>query len=278
MALTKNQIKQIQKIIREHMEVLGLLFVGEGKPSPSLINNLKLPKEIKDLITSSYKYGKLSAVQGKDLSTMSDTEVNKLLKNLKLTKAQQRSVEYSKIKAQQYIDAMTQRITTNIVSATIQSNFDMWSAVKEVIPDSLENGTPRHQVIQKLREMTGDMERDWHRVAHTEMWSAKCHGEVDAMMAGESPLTNKGADTKVYIKPAHNACNKCKQLYLESDRITPRVFSLSELIANGSNQGKKQADWKATVPCLHPKCMCVLNVKPDDTEFDSQGNLIYSPK
>ena len=31
MVLTKNQIKQIQKIIKEHMQVLGLLFVGDAK-------------------------------------------------------------------------------------------------------------------------------------------------------------------------------------------------------------------------------------------------------
>lgn len=122
------------------------------------------------------------------------------------------------------------------------------------------------------------MERDLHRLAHTEMWSAKCNGEVDAILNNESPFTNEGAEAIVYIKPSKNACNKCKQLYLETDGTTPREFRIADLIANGSNYGKKQADWKACIPPLHPNCMCPINIKPKDTEFDSQGNLVYKPK
>ena len=242
------------------------------------MKKLGLPKDIEDLITSTYKYGKLSTLKGKDLSNMSYTDVRKLMRGLKMSKAQQYSIEHSKIKAQQSIDSINQRLTTNIITMAVQSDLDMWEAVKQVIPAAMENDTPRYQVIQQLREMTKDMERDWHRVAHTELWTAKCQGEVDAIMNGESPFTNDKGETLVFVRPAHNACNKCKQLYLESDGITPRIFRLADLISNGSNYGKKQSDWKATVPCLHPNCMCTLNVMPKDTAFDSQGNLIYKPK
>lgn len=275
--LTRSQINQIKKIINEHMEVIGVLTVGDGQPSPRLVKKLGLPKSISDLITTAYKYGKLSVLQGKDLSNMSESEVNKLMRNLKLTKAQQNSVEFSKIKAQQAIDSMTQRLTSNIITMAVQSDLNMWEAVKQVIPAAMENDTPRYKVIQQLREMTNDWERDWHRVAHTEMWSAKCQGEVEAIVNGDSPLSSDKEETLIYIKPSHNACNKCKQLYLERDGITPKTFILADLIANGTNYGKKQADWKPVVPPLHPNCMCPISVKPNDTEFDSQGNLIFKP-
>ena len=125
----------------------------------------------------------------------------------------------------------------------------------------------------RLREKTNDWERDWHRVAHTEMWSAKCQGEVEAILQGESPFSNDKGDTEVYCKPGPNACPKCKQMYLERDGVTPKVFKLSQLISNGSNYGKKQADWKPCVPPLHPNCMCPLSIKPKNTKFDEQGNL-----
>lgn len=253
------------------------IVTGDGKPSPRLVKKLGLPKEIEDLITSSYRYGKLKVLQGKDLSNMSDSDVKKLVRNVKLNKAQQYSVEHSKIKAQQSIDTLTQKITSSVVTMAVQSDLSMWEAVKEVIPAAMENDTPRYKVVQELREKTNDWERDWHRVAHTEMWSAKCQGEAEAIMNGESPLSSDKGETLVYVKPAHNACNKCKQLYLEVDGVTPKVFRLADLIANGTNYGKKQADWKPCVPPLHPNCMCVINVKPKDTEFDAQGNLIYKP-
>lgn len=277
MPITKTQIRQIQKIINDHMEILMQITTGDGKPSPTLLRKLKIPKGITDLITNSYQYGKLRILEGKDLSNMSESDVKKLLRNLRLTPTQKQSIEHAKVKAQQYIDNLNQRITSNVVTMAIQSDLSMWDAVKDIVPAALENNTPRYKVIQQLRETTGDMMRDWHRVAHTEMWDAKVQGEAEAILHNESPLSKKGADTLVYKKPAYNACNKCKQLYLEKDGITPKVFKLSELVSYGTNYGKKQADWVPTVGTLHPNCMCTLNVKPDDTEFDSQGNLIYKP-
>lgn len=275
--LTRSQIKQIQKIISDHMEAIGLLLVGDGQPSPRLVKKLGLPKSISDLITDSYKYGKLAILEGKDLSNMSEEDVKKLMRTLKLTPSQKHSIEYSKIKAQQSIDSMTQRLTTNIVTMAIQSDLNMHEAIKQVIPAAMENDTPRYKVIQQLREMTGDMERDWHRVAHSEMFDAKLQGEAEAIMNNESPFSNKKGDTFVFKRPAKNCCNKCRQLYLEADGVTPKVFKLSELMANGTNYGKKQADWVATLGILHPNCMCVLNIMPPDTEFDSQGNLVFKP-
>lgn len=275
--LTRSQIRQIQRIINDHMEVLMQITVGDGKPSPRLVKKLGLPEAIVDLITTSYKYGKLGVLQGKDLSTMSESDVKKLMRNIKLTKSQQNSVDYSKIKAQQSIDSLSQRITSSVVTMAIQSDLSMWEAVKDVIPAAMENDTPRYKVIQELREKTGDWERDWHRVAHSEMWDAKLQGEAEAIMNDESPLSKDKGETLVYKRPAHNCCNKCRQLYLEKDGVTPKVFRLADLMANGTNYGKKQADWLPTLGILHPNCMCTLNVMPKDTTFDAQGNLVFKP-
>lgn len=272
--LTRTQLNQIKKIIADHMEVLMKITIGDGHPSPELLKKLGLPKTVTDLITNSYQYGRLSVVQGKDLSVMNEKEVANLLKQLKMTKSQQYSIDAAKIRAQQSIDSITQRITSTVVTMAVQSDLTMWETVKGVIPTALENNTPRHRVIQQLRNKTQDMNRDWHRVAHSEMWNAKLQGEAEAIVNNESPLSKQGVNTLVYKKPAHNACAKCKQLYLERDGITPRVFKLSELLANGDNYGKKQADWVPTLGILHPNCMCPLNVMSDGTKFDSQGNLV----
>ena len=275
--LTRTQINQIKKIITEHMDVIMSITTGTGKPSPELLKKLGLPKSANDLITSSYQYGRLRVLQNKDLENMSASEVAELLKKLKLTSEQQRSIDYAKLKAQQYMDNLTQKIISNTVAAAIQSDLAMWDAVKQVVPAAIQNSSPRQKVVQELRDKTQDMYRDWHRVASSEMWGAKCQGEAEAIIHNESPLTNKGGETEVYIKPSWNTCAKCKQLYLEKDGVTPKVFKLAELMANGNNYGKKQADWVPCIPPLHPNCQCTMNVKPSDTTFDSQGNLTYKP-
>lgn len=276
--ITSSQLNQVKNIIQNHMDVIGHITVGGGTPPPELLRKLNLPKNITDLITTAYSYGKLSMLQGKDLSNMNPKDVEILIRKMKLTPSQQYSVEQSKIKAQSNLDSLTQKLTSMVTNTAIQSDLQMYSVIGEVLPAAMEFNTPRYKVIQMLRDKTGDFNRDWHRVAQTEMWDAKLQGEAEAILSNEHPMTSKGAETLVYKKPAWNCCNKCRQLYLESDGVTPKVFKLSELMANGSNYGKKQADWKPTLGVLHPNCQCVLNVKPDDTEFDASGNLVYKNK
>ena len=274
--LTKTQIAQIKKIITEHMEVLMKIVVGDGKPSPELLRKLGLPKEITDLITDSYKYGKLGVLKGKDLSKMSTSEVEKLLKKLTLTKNQQKSIEYLQVKTQQSIDTLQAKILANVMNTVVQDQLNMYQTVKKVIPEAMADPierTERYKVIQKLREQSGDWERDWHRVAMTEMWDAKVMGEANAIIDNESPLSKKGKDTMVFKRPAPNACAQCVKHYLEPDGVTPKLFKLSDLMANGTNYGKKTADWKPTVGVLHPNCMCPLSVMPDGYHFDAMGQL-----
>lgn len=273
MALTPSQIRQIKKVIEEHMNVIMELTIGDTKVSPETLKKLGVPKSVSNLITDSYKYGKLTTVMNKNLSKMSPQEVNDMLKKLKVSSRQQKSMGYLKAKTQLSIDNLTQRMASAVITSALQNQLDMYQAIGKVVPNAVKEGTDRYKVIQQLRDMTQDWERDWHRVAHSEMWDAKVQGEANAIMDNESPISKKGKDTMVFKRPAPNACNKCKQLYLEADGITPKLFKITELQANGSNYGKKQADWKPTLGILHPNCMCPLSVMPDGYKFDSSGQL-----
>ena len=273
MALTPSQIRQIKKVIEEHMNIIMELTIGDTFVSPQTLKKLGIPKSISNLITDSYKYGKLSTVVNKNLSKMSPQEVNSLIKKLKVSTRQQKSIEYLKAKTQLSIDNLTQRMTSAVVTSALQGQLNMYQAIDKVIPNAVKEGTDRYKVIQQLRDLTQDWERDWHRVAHSEMWDAKVQGEANAIIDNESPISKKGRDTIVFKRPAPNACNKCKQLYLESNGVTPKLFKITELQSNGSNYGKKQADWKPTLGILHPNCMCPLSVMPDGYKFDTSGQL-----
>lgn len=273
MALTPSQIRQIKNIIEEHMNVIMRLAIGDTEVSPQMLKKLGIPKSVSNLITDSYKYGKLSVVTNKNLSKMSPQEVDSLIKRLKISTRQQKSMEYLKVKTQLSIDSLTQRMTSAVVTSALQSQLSMYQAIGKVVPNAIKESTDRYKVIQQLRDLTQDWERDWHRVAHSEMWDAKVQGEANAIIDNESPISKKGKDTMIFKRPAPNACNKCKQLYLESDGITPKLFKITELQANGSNYGKKQSDWKPTLGILHPNCMCPLSVMPDGYKFDNSGQL-----
>lgn len=273
MAITPGQLRQIKKIVEEHMEVLMELTVGDAKSSEKLVKQLNLPKELADLITSSYKYGKLNITQGKSLSDMAPAQVTQFIKKLTLSPRQKKSIEYLKAKTQATISSLTSKIVTGVVNTVLNDQIGMYQAIKQVVPGAITQHQDRYQVIQQLRDMTGDWERDWHRVAHTEMWDAKVQGEANAIADNESPLSQKGTETLVFKRPGPLACNKCKQLYLEKDGITPKVFKLSDMQALGTNYGLKQANWKPVVGTVHPNCMCPLSVMPDGFHFDARGQL-----
>ena len=164
----------------------------------------------------------------------------------------------------------TQRTVTSVVTSAISVDLQSWSVL-----GTGKAGWSKGQWIQQLRDTTKDMERDWHRVVQTELWDAKLHGEAHAIMSGDSPFSSDKGETLVYKRPAPDCCPVSKKLYLEKDGVTPKVFKLSELMANGNNMGSKQNDWLPTLGTVHPFCQCTLGVKPKDAEFDKDGNLVF---
>lgn len=270
--LTTNQVNEIKKVVEKYMNVLMEITTGTGKPDEKLMNKLNVPKELRDIIDTSYKYGKLCTLRGnQNLENLTEEQVRELIKHIKLTPNQKKSLKYIKLKTGTHITGLSDRMTTQIVSTITNNELQ---GIQEVIGRNIEQKNDKYKVVQELRELTQDWERDWHRVAHTEMWDAKINGEVMAILDGESPFSDKKEETMVFKRPGPNACNQCKKHYLESDGKTPKVFKLSELISNGTNYGKKTAEWKPVVGVMHPNCMCPLSVIPQGYTFDSNGQLI----
>lgn len=130
------------------------------------------------------------------------------------------------------------------------------------------------EIASRLRERTGDLHRNWKRVAVTELSNALNLGAADAIVARNhgQPLTN------VFVyKLVHNdaaTCPHCKRFYLDKDGITPTVYRLSELLANGSNYGKKTSEWKPVVGATHPNERCELVEIPKGWGFEEGSNRL----
>lgn len=269
--ITPSTIKRVEQIIQEHLETLNITVLGNGKISPRLAKKLGINSKLENIIETAYKYGKLSSIKRID-----KMDLRKLVSKVKLNNVQDYNLSNIKLLSEQSLNTLAQKTTSKLISTIIQEQLSFPQMLSQEAKNALENNITPSELANKLRDITQDTLRDWNRVANTEMWTAKCRGEVDSILSGDNPTTSKGKDTMVFIRPSPDACNKCKQLYLERDGVTPRVFKLEDLINNGSNYGKKQSEWQAVVPPLHPNCICSLNVKPDDTIFDKNGNLVYN--
>ena len=67
-------------------------------------------------------------------------------------------------------------------------------------------------------------------------------------------------------------CDYCRKFYLEPDGVTPKVYKMSELVANGSNYGRKAAEWTPTLGATHPNERCELVELPDGWGFEPGSN------
>lgn len=132
------------------------------------------------------------------------------------------------------------------------------SAAKRAIEDRKSVS----QLASEIGELTGKWHRDIGRMSDYVMHDAFNEGRVAQIDRGSG---------KVYFDVYPGACKYCVKLYLTSGVGTqPKVFDTSELRANGSNVGRKQANWKATIGPVHPWCRCTANELPDGYVWDDK--------
>ena len=266
--LTDSQTKQVQDTVQKHFSILGFLLTGMPIPDSELLKKLGLNPETSGFMSTAFKYGILRMLLEPDNQPSVQT-IRQRVSSVNLNPVQRTILNHSRMTAQQSVNNLSQRVTSTVNSAILDINL------QTTLSNQAEVGIDKGKLMQQLREVTGDLKRDWHRVVQTETWNAKLYGEASQIMSGESPFTSDKGETLVYKRPAPDCCPMCRKLYLEKDGVTPKVFKMSELLSNGSNAGKKQSEWLPTLGTLHPNCACTLGIKPPDAEFDGNGDLVY---
>lgn len=93
-------------------------------------------------------------------------------------------------------------------------------------------------------------------------------------------VKQQGADPLVYMQSRPDCCDFCR-LFYTTDGKTPRIFNLSELVANGTNVGRKAGrpthvgpnatEWKPVLGPTHVRCRCQLRHFPLGAGFDANG-------
>lgn len=276
MSVTPQKLQKIKKIIQEHSNVLMRLMIGGTSTAAdkALLKRLGVPEETVDMIRYAFKFGKLNALNNRALKAISSRDVDRMLNTLKLTPSQEKAVDYLHMKCKTNLENFNQRVVSGVVNVALEDKLDLYTAVGKVIPKALKPDQQRSRIVRQLREFTQDWKRDWDRVVMSETWDANMFGEAKAILDRQSPLSSDGAETLVFKRPNPDACPHCKKLYLEKDGVTPRVFKLSDLLANGTNYGLKTQDWKPVVGIVHPNCQCTFNVMPKGYAFNTSGQLV----
>jgi len=276
--LTPQQYEKILSIIDNHTKTMLYFAVGGQKPPIDLLRKLGIPESVIPMVKNAYVYGKLAQLMDQSKhKNLTFEQLKAEAKKVALTKQEQLALTWAERHAAMYVSGLANTIKNRVLDSMITDSKQSLAilAEKQAINDEVQqaiiNRESRSQLVSNLRSITQDYDRDWQRVAHTELWDARLNGHAMAILSGGKDATK----IRVFKRPRADACEHCKRLYLEADSITPRVFTLAQLMAFGDNYKKKMINWVPTLGTLHPNCSCTLNVLPAGFGFDKKGDLVF---
>lgn len=208
-----------------------------------------------------FLFGRVSAAVGTPATAqMSYSEFTAFLSKMGLFEPTTREMAFYKVSANKtytHIKGFSERIKNDVrasISAEELSYLQAQEAAKAdaVLKKELLDGTFEKRSVKKiasnLANQMNDWNRDWGRIVETESQDIYNLGRAEIIME-EDP------DPLVYFDVFPGACRHCIRLYLKGGiGGEPKVFHLSELMANGTNYGVKSKDWKATIHPVHPFC------------------------
>jgi hypothetical protein len=281
--LTAVDLKEIRALVKSHMDALTLLSFGSdvaaidpedvralvdsGILDPAAIGAL-------DPVTDLYALGFLSrriAEAGIEPSTLTiDAFRDTIAKNpMPLTSIEQAAIDYANAHAGQYAVGFGDARASDVMNAVLED--EARARIREQTAEAIAGRETPGALASRLGEVSQDWDRDWSRVAATEMQDAHNQGYADSMER------DFGADVRVSMVTNPDACQKCLEMFLDGDN-RPKVFRLSQLRANGTNKGRKQKEWLPTLGPLHPWCHCVPVYLPDGMVLDASFHLTRAPK
>lgn len=150
-----------------------------------------------------------------------------------------------------FVEKAVTDLTATVAKNLLQHRNEVIAETQRSLAETFGQKTTRN-IARELREKTGELFKDWDRVVTTELAQATNIGAFDAII--ENNRLKSPDDIYVYKSGPHDGktCKHCLKFWFLDDGVTPRVYRLSELLANGSNYGRKAADWRPTISITHP--------------------------
>lgn len=282
-SLSNKQIRDVSRIIADHHTAF-LINIGLGEFVPQAevtrlrkAGLLRGGPALKSLAQDAFTFGILSdALEESSNKNLTYPAFKEWLKHRPAPLSSEERAAMNHLKRSMFthitglgntIDKTTQEV---LVEADKDLRRRLASHVQRELVSGIEKRKTLNEIVSSLRKATHQYTRDWTRVAATELNNAFQEGKLSTIQKA-----NKGKDPMVFKRVSPAACHECKHLYLTKSG-EPRVFRLSELLAAGSNVGRKRDDRRAVIGAVHPWCACELQEMPHGFEFGKDGNLTYT--
>ncbi len=162
-----------------------------------------------------------------------------------------------------YLDATRLRAKARVVKEVQSFMRDAVNAGEEVDFGTVLGG--------KLSDLWGSVTSDVRRIYDTEAQQTRGLGVVDGIARANASQGIEDAVIFFVVVRDGALCDECKRLHLLPDKITPRVYYLSEV----QHAYHKKDEDKPCVGGLHPHCRCSMTTLMPGFGFDKGGMVIW---
>lgn len=290
MLLSFAEIQDILGILQRHQyvliaEQLGLNYLTQDEINILLAAGVDLDqfKNNQGIIDHAFLFGILAeAIKDDRAKKMSYKQFKDFIKSgnfVPLTEAEEYALEQVKNRAYTDIVGLGNRIASGTSNLIIRSNNSQQASIRKIIRDKTVDAVKYRktatQLASDLGHATEDWERDWLRIAQYVMHEAYNYGRAQTV------FKEHGEDAEVYFDTLKGACKWCKELYLtdpDDEDSEPKLFKLKDVLANGTNIGRKPQDYLPTVSPVHPYCRCTINYRNPKFDWDWKTKSFSKPR
>ena len=262
MVISKEKLALIKGIIEKNSKAFVISTLGRSVFTQKEINAMR--KEGIDVSNADsfleliYNYAFLNEKNSANKPTSGpDAQAQQAVPGVKpVGDAHDAAVEHLNEMAKVSLDKLQQDTTSRIEGIIRDSNNSYrFNALQNLDrPESFDNLVKQSSVgkiKQELRDYTKEANRNWARVATTEVSNSIGLGATDRIVSQNRD--KKPEEVYVYriVVNDQALCKWCDRFYQDDDG-SPKVYRLSTLLDNGSNYGKKTAEWNPVVGATHP--------------------------
>lgn len=263
--LTLNQIEELLQIIEYHFLFSISINFGTSLLNKEDLSNLDaFGFDSKKLFLNTSNYDKMyilgrltSMLSDKQIHTLNYEDILKYVKTgqyIPLTPSEKSQLEIARRQTYVHLKGLKEKAKGEFESTLLNNQKLSKQEYEQAIKEGIEEGVIKRKsvssIISELGHKTNRWDHDWGRIVETEMQNVFQMGRAEEMKKQED-----GGDPDVYKSVFPGACRHCIRLYTTNGiGSQPIVFKLSQLEANGTNIGRRVAEWKSVVGSTHPYC------------------------
>ena len=262
MVIPESTLRRIKQIIQRNYAQLSISVLGTDVFTPDELEALEAMGVDLDnkesLLELIYNHNFInSPIQPTSPTSLPDMKAQQSATGiLPVGEAHAYTIQAENQKVREYLEKITLDVSSRIMGIIRDNNdaykFDALANLdRSELADRLRKESSLGKVKQLLKDTSGNANRDWQRVALTEMSNLIGIGSVDRIV-----VDNQGKNlNEVYvyriIVQDNVTCKHCRKFYGDVGQV-PKLYRLSTLLANGSNYGKPQQDWAPCIGATHP--------------------------